>query len=252
MKISVVTTVLNEREGMQRLLDSLVGQEGPFDVIVVDAGSTDGTLDVIRSHDVELQISLISKEGPRGEGFRTACKAAEGDVLAFIGADDRAAPGWVAAMRDAFANPDVSIVVGHNNLEGVGPKLNRVPWVVDGQDISHAGCNTAYRRTVYHEVGGIDPDFVTAEDMELNLRAVRNGHHIATASAAIVYRTVRPRGKVLNQAFWNGFGRGQLQAKHGNVAGMKRGSMRSLMQPWNLPRLVAGYLGYRKGRRHNQ
>ncbi len=249
MKISVVTTVLNDCKGMEQLLQSLAGQEPPFEVVVVDAGSTDGTVEAIASAPAELDVQLIEKNGPRGVGFRTACEAATGEVLAFIGADDRAAPGWIAALRQAFAKSSVNIAVGTNHLEGQGPKVERVPWVVDGHDISHPGCNTSYRSRVYFEVGGIDPAFVTAEDMELNLRAVRKGYTITEVPDAVVHRTVRPGSKILKQAYWNGYGRGQLRAKHGAVPGMRRGSLRALRQPWNLPRLVAGYLGYRRGRR---
>ena len=249
MKISVVTTVLNDAEGMRGLLESLQDQEGPFEVVVVDAGSTDGTTDVVRHASQDLEVTLIERPGPRGEGFHAAATHATGDILAFIGADDRAEKGWLAALRRAFTDPNAAMVVGTNILEGDGPKMERVPWIVHGQDISHAGCNTSYRASVYHSLGGIDPTFVTAEDMELNLRAVRAGHRIQHAPDAIVYRTVRAGGKVLKQAYWNGYGRGQLRGKHGNVPGMKRGVIRSLPQPWNILRFIAGYFGYRKGRR---
>lgn len=249
MKISVVTTVLNDRDGMRSLLESLQGQEGPFEVVVVDAGSTDGTVDAVRDAPSDLDVRLIERPGPRGEGFHTGATAATGEVLAFIGADDRAGDGWLAALRRAFTDSEVSIVVGTNILDGDGPKLERVPWIVKGQDISHAGCNTSYRASVYRDIGGIDPAFVTAEDMELNLRAVRAGHSIREVPDAVVYRTVRPSDKVLKQAYWNGYGRGQLRRKHGKVSGMKRGVLHNLVGSWAALRLIAGYFGYRKGRR---
>ena len=48
MMISIIITVKNESEGMEALLDSLLMQEKPFEIIIVDANSTDGTQDIVK------------------------------------------------------------------------------------------------------------------------------------------------------------------------------------------------------------
>ncbi len=244
MKISVVTTVYNDAMGLERMLASLEGQEHLHEVVVVDADSSDGSFEVAKEATARLPVKVLQKAGPRGTGFQTACDAARGDVLAFIGADDYARPGWTGAIARAFQD-GADVVVGHNEIEGQSSRGERVPWVVNGQDISHAGCNTSYRASLYHEVGGIDPAFITAEDMELNLRAVRAGARIVHVPEARVVRSVRAgRRDTLRQAYWNGFGRGQLLSKHGDVPGMKSGAIRAALRPWLWPRLLAGFKGF--------
>jgi glycosyltransferase involved in cell wall biosynthesis len=248
MKISVVTTVLNEAASLPRLLDSLVGQEGPFEVIIVDAGSTDSTLPLARLHGDRLDLKILEKPGcTRGDGLNTGARAATGDAIAFIGGDDWADKGWLAAIRKGLRDHDV--VVGHNEIHGDSRfNLERVHLTVDGQDVSHSGCNTTYKKEAFLKVGGLDADFVTAEDIDLNFRAVKAGYRIGVVPEARVYRTLRttPR-KFLKQAFWNGYGRKQLTRKHGDL--WRGYSLKRLLRShagsgWGMLRIASGGAGY--------
>ena len=81
MKISVVLNLLNEKRHIRDLLDSLIVQEGPLEIVVVDAGSCDGTVAVIkdymRKHDM---ISLFHCPGTRGESTNFGISKASGDA----------------------------------------------------------------------------------------------------------------------------------------------------------------------------
>jgi len=100
---------------------------------------------------------------------------------------------------------------------------------------------------VFLSIGGFDPWFVTAEDIDLNLRAVVAGHRIAYAPEAIVYH--RTRDSVydfVRQAFWNGAGRKQLTLKHGGLWSTYRPVelFRRQATFWSLVRLATALLGY--------
>lgn len=261
MKVSVATTIYNERSGLDRLLEGLRAQEGPLEVVAVDAGSTDGTwerLQEVAAQDPRLRIQ--QRPGcPRGEGFRRAAEMATGDAIAFIGGDDWPDPDWLARLRPALQ--DSPIVVAGQTMHGPGrfTAMRHVPLRIDGQDIAHPGSATAYRREVLERTGGFDDRFVTAEDMDLNLRAVRAGYTIAQAPDAMVHRNVRgSTGAFLRQQFWNGYGRRQLDLKHGALLqgrSMRESPRRSGGWAWAALRLAAGGLGYlwaflRERRRH--
>lgn len=254
LKVSVVTTVLDERDGMSQLLRSLAGQEDPYEVIVVDAGSTDGTADVVRDWAArDDRVRLVHQEGPRGEGFNRGIQEAKGDAVAFIGGDDWADPDWIAALRRGLEEHDA--VHGHCVAEGDKRmrRVKRVPLVVQGVDISVPGTNTAFRREVLEEVGGIDTSFVTAEDIDLHYRVLRAGYRMVEVPDAVVHRLYRGTLRSsLRQAYWNGYGRGQLVGKHGSVmrkAVRRSGGLRAALGLHRAVRMAAGALGYVRGRR---
>ena len=103
MLISVVVTVKNEAEHMPQLLDSLLVQGKPFEIIVVDADSTDETPNIVKNyakkHD---EIRYISYDQTRGESRNFGVKKAKGDAIAFTDGSCMADPNWLKLIRAPF------------------------------------------------------------------------------------------------------------------------------------------------------
>ena len=92
-----------------------------------------------------------------------------------------------------------------------------------GFDVTFPSCNLAFRRDLFLRLGGFDPRFITAEDIDLNMRAVQSGATIVYRPDALVYHHMRGTFlRFLIQAFWNGYGRKQLTEKHGSLWGRYR------------------------------
>jgi len=265
MKVSVVLNIMNEEKNIADLLDSLIVQEQPMEVVVVDAASRDRTREIVeryvKRHDF---IRLFVKPGTRGESTNFGIEMAEGDLIAFTGGDCIANPFWIKEMRKTIAQGN-DIVAGKVINIGLRAweELERVELFHRGYDISFPSCNMAFRREVLEEVGGFDTWFITAEDIDLNFRAVEAGHTLAYNPNSIIYH--RTRGTIygfFRQAFWNGVGRKQLTLKHGRLwtkyDPLKM--FRQRMNIWALLRLgcaMAGYMGFkmfgdrgRYGRKH--
>jgi glycosyltransferase involved in cell wall biosynthesis len=245
---SVVVTVRNEARHVSDLLDSLVVQEGPFEVVIVDAMSTDGTAEIVlRYQQKYANIRLVRKECRRGGGRNLGVAEAQGEIVAFIDGDCIANPFWLKELRSSLAHADVAagktIQIGYWAFES----LNRVELDHQGYDVTFPSCNLAYWKTTFEKAGGFDDAFHTAEDIDLNFRAVDIGATIAYNEHAIVYHRARDTvTKFLKQAYWNGYGRKQLTLKHGNLWGQyKFGHMlRSQASFWGLLRLGTASLGY--------
>ncbi|HKW43134.1 MAG TPA: glycosyltransferase [Thermoplasmata archaeon] len=250
--VSVVTTVRDEARNIAALLDSLVIQEPPIEILIVDAGSGDATRDIVRQYEKKYDfVHLYLHGGTRGSGRNFGIAKARGDAIAFIDGDSIANPFWLREMRLALTAADIvagrTIQIGYRPFED----LERVELVVKGVDVTPPSTNLAYRRGVLKEIGGFDEWFVTAEDIDLNLRAVEAGHPITYRAAAIVYH--RTRGSYfdfLKQAFWNGAGRKQLTLKHGRVWRSYRPleMARREANLWSILRLngaLLGYVGYK-------
>ena len=252
MLVSVVVTVKNEERNLRDLLDSLVTQEGPLEVLIIDAGSTDRTCEIVEEYSRRYPfVRLIRKGGTRGEGRNHGAKMARGDVVAFTDGDCIANPFWLKSIREGMKG--ASVVAGKTIHIGYKPfeQLERVELIYAGSDVTFPSCNLAYAKTAFEAVGGFDPWFVTAEDIDLNLRAVQAGNRIAYAPNAIIYHRTRDSiFDFLRQALWNGAGRKQLTSKHGSLWGTYRPieMFRRQATFWSMVRLAVallGYVGYR-------
>lgn len=248
MKISVVLNLLNEKRHIRDLLDSLVVQEGPLEIIVVDAGSWDGTVTVVKEymarHDM---IRLHNCPGTRGESTNYGIAKAMGDAVATIGGDCIANPFWLSELRKSLQSFDIvagkTINIGYRAFED----LERVELFHRGVDISHPSASMAWKRIVLEDVEGFDPWFVTAEDIDVNLRAVEKGYTFGVNENAIVYHRTKDTFKgFFKQAFWNGWGRKQLTMKHGYLWPSYKPTrlIETSRSFWAVARLSAAVLGY--------
>lgn len=243
-----MTTVRNEARNIAALLDSLVIQEPPLEILVIDAGSEDATRDVVKQYEKRYDfVHLYIQGGTRGAGRNFGIAKARGEAVAFIDGDAIANPFWIKELRDGLRSAEVvagrSIQIGYRPFED----LERVELIVRGVDVTYPSSNLAYRKTVLQEIGGFDEWMVTAEDIDLNLRAVLAGHRIVLRVGAIVYHRTRDSYfDFVRQAFWNGVGRKQLTLKHGTLWGAyrPREMVRQETTFWSLLRLVTAFLGY--------
>lgn len=250
-RVSVILTVRNEERNLGHLLDSLVPQRHLHEVIVVDAQSSDGTVAIAKSYTDRLpNLKVVAQACRRGEGRNIGARHATGDLLAFIDGDCIANTFWLERLANVQAGDPNVVVAGRTILTGYWAftKLHRAELPHKGQDTTWPSCNLAYPRQLFQRLGGFDPAFVTAEDIDLNFRAVEAGARIRPADEAIVY--ARARDSItgfLRQAYWNGYGRKQLTAKHGGL--WHQYSFRDLARRqgasfWGLLRAASGMVGY--------
>jgi glycosyltransferase involved in cell wall biosynthesis len=247
--ISVVITVRNEERLLAQLLDSLLVQEAPFEVVLVESESRDRTLEIAQTYAQRHPdlLRVFSHPGSRGIGRNQGVHEARGEFVAFIDGDCFADSRWLHELRHGLA--ESPIVAGRTATVGKPQygHLERVELILSGSDVTFPSCNLAYRKELFERLGGFDPRFITAEDIDLNLRAVRVGADIRYLPSAVVYHHMRTTFiRFLYQAFWNGYGRKQLTEKHGSLWGRYR--VRRLLVgqrsaiAW--ARLVAALAGY--------
>jgi glycosyltransferase involved in cell wall biosynthesis len=247
-KISVVLTTKNEEKNIASLLESLMRQEEPYEVLVVDSDSKDRTQEIVKEYSKKNKdIKLLIHPGTRAESMNFGIKQATGDAIAFIGGDDVADKDWIKEIRNGLKNAD--IVVGELLATGEEKVKNieNVKLFHKGVNVSYPGTNTTYKKDVLDQLGGFDPWFSSAEDLEINLRAVDSGYKIIENKKAKVY--YRPKGTpltFLRQSFWYGYGRKLISRKHGRV--WEKHSITDVVTTqtsvFGLVRLLLGFLGY--------
>ena len=247
-KISVVLTTKNEEKNISTLLESLMRQEEPYEVLVVDSDSKDRTQEIVKEYSKKNKnIKLLIHPGTRAESMNFGIKQAKGDAIAFIGGDDVADKDWIKEIRNGLKNAD--IIVGE--LLATGEEkvkiIENVKLFHNKVNISYPGTNTTYKKEILDKLEGFDPWFSSAEDLEINLRAVDAGYKIVEHKKAKVY--YRPKGTpltFLKQSFWYGYGRKLIGLKHGRVWEKHSISDVAATQTsiFGLVRLFIGFLGY--------
>ncbi|MFI5417700.1 MAG: glycosyltransferase [Candidatus Lutacidiplasmatales archaeon] len=247
--VSVVVTVKNESRHLRHLFESLRGQEAPFEVVLVDALSRDGTFEIAKEYERNFpgMFRAFQRYGSRGIGRNVGVHEARGEFVAFIDGDCFADSRWLHQLRGGFQSVDVVAGKTVNVGQGKYAELERVELFERGSDVTFPSCNLGYRKALFDRLGGFDPRFITAEDIDLNLRAVQSGATVLSVPEAVVYHQVRATFvRFLYQAFWNGYGRKQLTEKHGNLWGAYR--LRRLLAGQKGPiawaRLCAALFGY--------
>ncbi len=148
MKVSVIATVLNEKEAIERLLKSLDQQtRRPDEVVIADGGSTDGTLSILDSWASSAALPLRVLETPGAnisQGRNAAISAAAGPLIATTDAGVRLEDDWLEQLLSPF------------DAEGKGQATSVVSgWFVpDPQTLFE----TAMGATVLPQLGDIDPE----------------------------------------------------------------------------------------------
>jgi len=248
MKISVVLTTKNEENNIGDLLESLISQEEPYEVIIVDSDSTDKTQDIIKKYSKKNKnIKLFVHPGTRSESMNYGIKKATGDAIAFIGGDDIAGKNWIKEIRKSLKNADIVVGKLESLSEEKVKNIENVKLYHKGVNISYPGTNTTYKKEILEKLKGFDSWFSSAEDLEINYRAVDLGYEIKQNKKAVVYYRAKNNAlQFLKQSFWYGYGRKLIGLKHGRIWGKHSGTdvIKNQTSLFGLVRLLLGFLGY--------
>jgi hypothetical protein len=115
--VTVVTPSLNQSRYLPEAIESVLGQDYPrLEYIVVDGGSTDGSLEVLAAHAARLRY-ISERDGGQAEAINKGFRAARGSILAWLNADDVYAKGAIARAVEALrAHPGVDLVYGRGEI----------------------------------------------------------------------------------------------------------------------------------------
>lgn len=179
-RISIITPCLNRAQFIRQAIESVLAQEYPyFEHIVMDGGSTDGTLAILREYP-HLRFYSESDHGMY-DAINKGIGLAEGEIVGLLNSDDLYAPDSLALVAESFArHPGAQAVVGGAEVfldeSGQRRVIRSTPtiqadefWfrVVVGSPVSNAWF---FRRELFREVGGFDTSYRYVADREFLIR----------------------------------------------------------------------------------
>src|SRR5450759_309898 len=194
--ISVIIPVYNSITTLPACLKALAHQTLlPDEVIVVDDGSSDGTVDSAQQAGVKVILQM--HQGPAA-ARNLGAQQANGDVILFTDSDCEPDAEWVARMTAPFCDPQVMGAKGTYRTRQVGLVPRFVQQEYESKYYRMAKqpsidfidtYSAAYRREVFLQNEGFDPAFPvpSVEDQEFSFRLARKGYRLVFAAQASVY-----------------------------------------------------------------
>ncbi len=187
--ISVITTILNEGESIDRLIESLVQQSLPAtEIIVVDGGSTDGTWErlqqLTQNHPMLVAVRdescrLQNCPGPISRGRNVAIAAASCAVIACVDAGCTYQPDWLENLTFAIRKGNAEYAVGGSCIDPESPTvwdLAAAPFLgvklsPDAKTKSCTARSMVFRKDLWQRIGGFPEDRFFGEDTMFDMKA---------------------------------------------------------------------------------
>lgn len=202
--ISIIIPVRNEEATIERcmlVIERLNYPKDKIEIIVVDDGSTDRTLEILKKFK-GVQIICAHGVGP-SKARNIALQRSKGKFIAFTDGDCVVDRDWINELLKGFYSDDIVSVGGDQRAPENGSKFGRkvnhflktigflggyTKWATSMVEVKHnPTCNSMYRREIFEKVGYFNEHLWPGEDMELDQRIRKKNLKIVYNPAAIVY-----------------------------------------------------------------
>lgn len=177
-KISIITVSYNQADFIEDNIKSVIEQNYPnIEHIIIDAGSTDGTLEILNKYDKYLNW-VSEPDNGQSDGLNKGFKKATGDIIGWINSDDNLSSGSLNKVANFFSeNPDEVAVVGDQAIIDRDGKVLRV---IKSKSydfeylLNHARGitqnSTFFKRNIFDQIGYLDESLHYAMDRDLFIR----------------------------------------------------------------------------------
>ncbi|MBN2547924.1 MAG: glycosyltransferase [Anaerolineales bacterium] len=185
--VSIMTPSFNQGQFLEQTICSVLEQDYPqIEYLIIDGGSTDGSLEIIRRYADRLAQWVSEPDRGQSHAINKGLQRARGDILGWLNSDDLLLPGTVSRVVQAFrSHPDVDVVYGR--LERIDAQGRLVPTpilpkdrVTFNQSLVIGECvvnqpGSFWRRSATEKVGCLDENLIYAMDYEYWIRLALAG-----------------------------------------------------------------------------
>ncbi len=199
--ITIITVVYNGAAHVEQCIQSVLTQSYTnIQYIIIDGGSTDGTVDIIQRYESQLHYWVSEPDGGIYQAMNKGLAKATGHIIGILNADDYYLPDALQTVATAHQQQTANIYYGHmkklmeiNGKSYFKPAAPNLSLMQQTMSILHPA--TFVCKKVYDEIGGFDEQYRISADYEFLLRAYTKGYHFQHIEQAL---TVFRMGGVSN------------------------------------------------------
>ena len=163
-KISIITVVKNSSNTIEKTIKSVLAQEYKnLEYIIIDGGSTDGTLEIIKEYKKNISIFLTEKDNGIWDAMNKGIKLANGDLVGFLNSGDIYYPNTLETVNDYFIENKIDFLFG--SVEKYKLMHGYKPWKITwsfGFYTSHS-VGFFIKKDKHRMVGFYDQKFLSAD-----------------------------------------------------------------------------------------
>ncbi|MCL0062481.1 glycosyltransferase [Thermodesulfovibrionales bacterium] len=184
-KVSIVTPSYNQAEFLERTILSVLNQNYPnLEYIIIDGGSTDRSVEIIKKYEKYLAYWVSKKDEGQADAIRKGFNKSTGEILAWLNSDDTYLPGAFLKVAKVFQeNPEIDLIFG--NIYRIDEKDRQIgelrftkfdfsTLIYEGGNLHQTGA--FWTRKIYDRVGGIDPKYNFCMDFDFFCRVAEKGN----------------------------------------------------------------------------
>jgi len=176
-KISIVTPSYNQAQFLEKTILSVLNQNYPnLEYVIIDGGSTDGSVEIIKKYEKCLTYWISEKDNGQADAINKGFQKSNGEILAWLNADDLYLPGTLFKVKDNFKKyRENNFIYGHSLLIDKKDNIMRACYTIPQTYHSYIydrGGNifqgtVFWKRDIFYKYGGIDSKLYFALEYKL-------------------------------------------------------------------------------------
>jgi glycosyltransferase involved in cell wall biosynthesis len=219
IRIGIVTPSYNQAQFIEQTIDSVLSQGYPYlEYVVIDGGSTDGSVDIIRRYEKYLTFWKSERDSGQSEAINKGLRALNSDVWAYLNSDDIYLPGTFSKVAAEFEDSSVLWVTGAAHyVDESGASLRRLTpvqnWnieevlerIIHQPVIMAVQVSNFMRSTILQKFGYFDESLHYCMDVDYGLRLLLEGIRPRVLDDVLAHARLHSASKTMNQAETNAF-----------------------------------------------